>query len=158
VLRRPTDFFSLSLPAETRAYVPKLIALARLVRDPGAYGLYVTPIPDAPYFRVVPTDGPVDLRLMAELAGVDNEELIALNPAWNRWMSDPEGPHRMLIPEVVADDFSAQLAALTFRRARAGSAHGHRRRVHRRWRPLQGAGVLPAARQRRRATRAAGGP
>jgi membrane-bound lytic murein transglycosylase D len=111
-LRRHTDFFSLPLPAETRAYVPKLIAIARIVRNPEAYGLFISPIPDAPYFRVVPTDGPVDLRLMAQLAGVDAEELHALNPSWNRWVTDPDGPHRMLIPEVVADGFSAQLAAL----------------------------------------------
>ena len=44
------------------------------------YGFYLPPIPDAPYFRVVTTDGPVDLRLMAEIAGVDTEELHALNP------------------------------------------------------------------------------
>ncbi len=119
MLRRPTDFFSLSLPAETRAYVPKLIAIARLVRDPAAHGMFLPPIPDAPYFRVVPTDGPVDLRLMAEMAGVDSEELLALNPAWNRWLTDPDGPHRMLIPEVVADGFSTQLAALGLP-ARAG--------------------------------------
>lgn len=111
-LRLHTDFFSLSLPAETRAYVPKLIALAKIIRDPEAYGLFIAPIPDAPYFRVVPTDGPVDLRLMAQLAGVDPEELHALNPSWNRWVTDPDGPHRMLIPEVVADQFVAQLAAL----------------------------------------------
>ncbi|MGQ0429723.1 MAG: LysM peptidoglycan-binding domain-containing protein [Gammaproteobacteria bacterium] len=111
-LRRRTDFFSLSLPAETRAYVPKLIALARIVRDPAAYGIYLPPIPDAPYFRVVPTDGPVDLRLMAELAGVETEELHALNPSWNRWITDPEGPHRLLVPDVVADGFTAQLAGL----------------------------------------------
>ncbi len=111
-LHRSTDFFSLSLPAETRAYVPKLIALAKMVRDPGRYGFYLPPIPDTPYFRVVPTDGPVDLRLMAELAGVDTEELHALNPAWNRWITDPEGPNRVLVPEVVADDFVASLAAL----------------------------------------------
>ena len=120
-LRRPTDFFSLSLPAETRAYVPKLIAIARLVRDPAAHGFELPPIPDAPYFRVVPTEGPVDLRLMAELAGVDAEELLALNPSWNRWLTDPDGPHRMLIPEVVADGFSTQLAALDLPgRARLG--------------------------------------
>ncbi len=118
-LRRHTDFFSLSLPAETRAYVPKLIALAKVIRNPEAYGLFVAPIPDAPYFRVVPTDGPVDLRLMAQLAGVDTEELHALNPSWNRWVTDPDGPHRMLIPEVVADGFSAQLATLDAA-ARAG--------------------------------------
>ncbi len=111
-LGRPTDFFSLSLPAETRAYVPKLVALAKMIRDPDRYGFYLPPIPDAPYFRVVPTGGPVDLRLMAELAGVDIEELHALNPAWNRWMTDPDGPHRVLVPEVVADNFTVRLAAL----------------------------------------------
>ncbi|MDH4259527.1 MAG: LysM peptidoglycan-binding domain-containing protein [Gammaproteobacteria bacterium] len=111
-LRRHTDFFSLSLPAETRAYVPKLIAIARIVQDPAAYGLFISPIPDAPYFRVIQTDGPVDLRLMAQLAGVDTEELHALNPSWNRWVTDPDGPHRMLIPEVVADGFVVQLATL----------------------------------------------
>ncbi len=120
-LDRKTDFFSLSLPAETRAYVPKLVALAKMIRTPEAYGFYLPPIPDTPYFRVVPTEGPVDLRLMAELAGVDTEELHALNPAWNRWVTDPEGPHRVLIPEVVAEGFSTKLAALdTNSRARLG--------------------------------------
>lgn len=120
-LRRKTDFFSLSLPAETRAYVPKLVALARMIRQPEAYGFYLPPIPDAPYFRVVSTDGPVDLRLMAELAGVESEELHALNPAWNRWITDPDGPHRVLVPEVVADGFVTKFAALDANsRARLG--------------------------------------
>jgi membrane-bound lytic murein transglycosylase D len=120
-LRRKTDYFSLSLPAETRAYVPKLIALARIIRNPEAYGMFLPPIPDAPYFRVIPTDGPVDLRLMSELAGVDTEELHALNPSWNRWITDPDGPHRVLVPEVVADGFTAQFMALDANaRARLG--------------------------------------
>ena len=92
--------------------MPKLVALAKMMREPDPYGFYLPPIPDTPYFRVVPTDGPVDLRLMAELAGVDPEELHALNPAWNRWITDPDGPHRVLVPEVVADGFTAKLAAL----------------------------------------------
>jgi membrane-bound lytic murein transglycosylase D len=109
------------LPAETRAYVPKLIALAKMIRSPEVYGFYLPPVPDAPYFRVVPTDGPVDLRLMAEIAGVETEELHALNPSWNRWMTDPDGPNRILVPEVVADAFSTQLAALDSNaRARLG--------------------------------------
>lgn len=121
-LRRRTDFFALSLPAETRAYVPKLLAVARLVSDPAAYGMYLAPVPDTPYFRVVPTDGPVDLRLMAELAGMDAEQLLMLNPAWNRWLSDPDGPHRVLVPEVVADTFASQLAQLDGNgRARLGA-------------------------------------
>lgn len=121
-LGRSTDFFSLSMPAETRAYVPKLLALASIVRNPGAHGLALAAIPDAPYFRIVPIDGPVDLRLMAELAGVTADELHALNPAWNRWLTDPQGPHRLLVPEVVADQFTAQLAGLDrVARARLGT-------------------------------------
>lgn len=111
-LGRGTDFFSLSMPAETRAYVPKLLALARIVRDPAAHGLTLTAIPDAPYFRVVPTAGAVDLRRMADLAGITTEELHALNPGWNRWLTDPQGPHRLLVPEVVADGFVNRFTAM----------------------------------------------
>lgn len=110
--RRSTDFFSLSLPAETRAYVPKLIALAKIVTDPEAYGIYLPPIPDAPYFRVIPTDGPVDLRLMSEIGNIATEELLDLNPSWNRWITDPDGPHRILVPSFIAASFTTLLAAL----------------------------------------------
>ncbi len=112
MLGRDTGFFSLSLPRETRAYVPKLIALARLVRDPARYGVTLPPIPDAPYFRVIDTGGPVDLRHMAGIAGVDVEELHALNPGWNQWITGPDGPHRLLVPVAVAGEFEARLGAL----------------------------------------------
>ncbi len=120
-LGRDTDFFSLSLPAETRAYVPKLLALSRLVRNPGAYGITLPAVPDAPYFRIVETGGPMELRLAASLAGVDVEELHALNPGWNQWVTGPDGPHRLLVPAVVADEFVPRLAALSGA-ARAGLA------------------------------------
>jgi len=111
-LGRDTDFFSLSLPGETRAYVPKLLALGQIVRNPEAYGIALPPIPDAPYFEVVDTGGPVDLRLAAELAGVDVEELHALNAGWNQWVTGPDGPHRLLIPVMVAPAFNERFAAL----------------------------------------------
>ncbi|MBS1201236.1 MAG: lytic transglycosylase, catalytic [Proteobacteria bacterium] len=111
-LGRGTDFFSLSLPRETRAYVPKLLALSQLVRNPDAYGVTLPAIPDAPYFEVVQTGGPVDLRLAAELAGVDAEELHALNAGWNQWVTGPDGPHRLLVPAVIAPAFNERFAAL----------------------------------------------
>ena len=52
---RPVDFWSLWLPRETRAYVPKLLAMKRLVIDPEAYGLAFSPIPNQPYFVRVAT-------------------------------------------------------------------------------------------------------
>ena len=47
---KPTDFFSLKLPRETRAYVPKLLAMRRIVDDPTAHGLEFAPIANQPYF------------------------------------------------------------------------------------------------------------
>ena len=93
-----SDFFALELPRETRAYVPRLIALARLVADPGAHGVELATIADAPAFEVVATGGQIDLARAAELAGIDDEVLYALNPALNRWATHPEGPHRLLVP------------------------------------------------------------
>jgi membrane-bound lytic murein transglycosylase D len=120
-LGRSTDFFSLDLPRETRAYVPKLLALSQMLRHSQAYGVVLPVVPDVPYFQVVETGGPVDLRLAANLAGVDVEELHALNAGWNQWVTGPDGPHRLLVPTVVADQFLPQLQALD-QPARAGLA------------------------------------
>src|SRR5882762_2202706 len=50
---RPVTFWELWLPGETRAYVPKLLAMKRLVRDPETYGLEFSPIPNSPIsFRI----------------------------------------------------------------------------------------------------------
>jgi membrane-bound lytic murein transglycosylase D len=116
---RPIDFFSLDLPRETRAYVPKLLALSEMIRRPEAYSVVLPVVPDVPYFAVVDTGGPVDLRLAANLAGIDVEELHALNAGWNQWVTGPDGPHRLLVPTVVADQFVPQLQALEMP-ARAG--------------------------------------
>ena len=50
---KPTDFFSLKLPRETRAYVPKLLAMRRIVHDPAAHGLEFAPIANQPYFAQI---------------------------------------------------------------------------------------------------------
>jgi membrane-bound lytic murein transglycosylase D len=65
---KPVDFFSLNLPSETRAYVPKLMAMRRLVANPEDYGIAFSPIPNEPYFAKVDTGGQLDLSLAAELA------------------------------------------------------------------------------------------
>lgn len=109
---RPTDFFHLDLPLETRSYVPKFLALARLVREPGAYGLELPAIPNEPYFARVRIDDPVDLGVLADLAGTPRKELIALNPGFNRWATAPDGPHRLLVPASAEALFAKVLAEL----------------------------------------------
>jgi membrane-bound lytic murein transglycosylase D len=119
---KPLDFWSLRLPAETRAYVPKLLAMKRLISDPETYGLSVSPIPNQPYFARVETKGQINLKLAAEIAGVTDEELYELNPAFHRWATDPNGPHYLLLPVDGAQAFTENITQLT-EEQRMGLAH-----------------------------------
>ncbi len=106
---RGTDFFSLDLKAETRDYVPKLLAIRRLVGSPEAYGLQFTPIPNQPYFEVVDPGKQVHLGQAADLAGISRDDMFALNPAFNRMTTPPGGPHRLLLPVERAEPFRLAL-------------------------------------------------
>jgi membrane-bound lytic murein transglycosylase D len=119
---RPTDFWALRLPRETRAYVPKLLAMKRLVRDPGAYGLSMSPIPNQPYFARVATLGQVNLKIAGQIANVSPDELYELNPAFHRWATDPSGPHFLLLPVDSADVFATSVAQLSADQ-RLGATH-----------------------------------
>jgi membrane-bound lytic murein transglycosylase D len=110
---KPVDFFSLSLPSETRAYVPKLMAMRRLVANPEDYGIAFSPIPNEPYFVKVDTGGQLDLTLAAELAGITLDEVFELNPGFHRWATDPAGPHFLLLPRDTADAFKRNLELLS---------------------------------------------
>jgi len=107
---KPTDFWSLELPRETRDYVPRLIALARIFDNPEAYGITLPPLKNEPYFEVVETGSQLDLAQAADLAEVDIDEIYLLNPSYNRWATHPDGPHRLLVPAEKADTFRAALA------------------------------------------------
>ena len=96
---KPTDFWHLDLPKETKAYVPKLLALTRLYNDPKRYNIYILPIPNESYFDVVETESQIDLAQAAKLASIPIEELYLLNPAFNRWATSPDGPHHLLVPK-----------------------------------------------------------
>nr|VFJ66587.1 MAG: membrane-bound lytic murein transglycosylase D [Candidatus Kentron sp. DK] len=109
---KPTDFWSLDLATETRGYVPQLLALAAVVKDPGHYGLTLKKIPNRPYFRQVSTHGPIELSLAAKAAGISLDTLKNLNPGFRRWATDPAGPHRLLLPEDKVKRFEKALAAI----------------------------------------------
>ena len=106
---KPTDFWHLKLPRETRTYVPKLLAIARVVGRRYQHSFNLPSIPHAPYFAVVETDGQIDLALAAEMAGTTLDELYRLNPGFNRWATRPEGPHRLAIPYAQRDSFASAL-------------------------------------------------
>jgi membrane-bound lytic murein transglycosylase D len=109
----PTDFWSLKLPAETRAYVPKLLAMGRVVAHPERYGLSFNKIPNQPYFAKVDTRGQISMHVAAEIAGLTDAELYELNPAFHRWATDPSGPYSLLVPADTAEAFRTSVIQLT---------------------------------------------
>lgn len=105
-------FWELKLHPETSAYVPKMIALARIIANPEEYGLTLNPLPNKPYFAAVNTQGQLDLALAAQLAEISINELYLLNPGFSQWATSPEGPHRLLVPVANAPLLEEQLAQL----------------------------------------------
>ncbi|MEO8313298.1 MAG: LysM peptidoglycan-binding domain-containing protein [Pseudomonadota bacterium] len=107
------DFWNLKLPKETRDYVPRLLAMSRIVADPEQFGLAIEGMSDEPYFIRTETGGQISMEVAAELAGISTEDLYALNPAFHRWATDPTGPHFLLLPVESADAFQQSLLLLT---------------------------------------------
>ncbi|MDY6812757.1 MAG: LysM peptidoglycan-binding domain-containing protein [Pseudomonadota bacterium] len=120
---RPTDYWHLPLRTETRNYVPKLLAMRRLVEQPHDYGIALPAITDSPVLAVVELDQPVDMRVAARLLECEPDEVRTNNAAHRRWMMDPQGPHRLLIPAERHEDFVAALAALPESAAPAWDRH-----------------------------------
>ena len=106
---KPIDFWYLKLPRETSMYVPKLLALVEIVSDPAKYNLTLPAVLDEQQFVVTDIGTQLDLSLAAELAGVDVDTVYQFNPGYNRWSTDPAGPHRLVMPIDVAPQFQAAL-------------------------------------------------
>jgi len=109
---KPTDFWHLKLPPETRAYVPKLLALKRIIAEPEKYNIKLTKIGNEPYFEKVETLSQIDLARIAELSELPLDDVYKLNPAFNRWATSPNGPHYILLPIKQAAIFKERLAKL----------------------------------------------
>jgi membrane-bound lytic murein transglycosylase D len=107
---KPTDYWSLDLPKETEGYVPKLLAISTLVANPPAHGAILASVADAPYLRTVNIGSQIDLDLAAELAGISLEDIYRYNPGFNRWATDPQGPHQLLVPVNNVEQFQSALA------------------------------------------------
>lgn len=105
----PTDYASLSLPTETRHYVPKLLAVKNLVLDPERYGIAIDILPDQPYFTQVTVRADLDVKSAARLAGMSVDEFTALNPAYSRNLIRSDTPVNILVPVGKTDHFENNL-------------------------------------------------
>ena len=100
---RPTDWESLTLPRETKAYIPKLHGLACLFQDAQGYGLTLPRWPYEPLVERIQLPGPTDVVLFASQIGLTMDELLALNPGLNKHITSPTGPHHLIVPVELAN-------------------------------------------------------
>lgn len=109
---RPTDYWSLDLPRETRRYVPRILAMSDLLRHADRYKLELPRIEWAPNMELVSTDGQIELARAAQLAGLNTGELRRLNPGHLRWATGPDSAGTLWLPEDRTAQFSRTLAQL----------------------------------------------
>lgn len=95
---RPTDFWSLDLPRETRRYVPKVLALSRIVAAPEMHDVAIPPVANKPAFEVADIGGQIEMARAAELAEVSLETLRGLNAGQLRWATAPDRAPELLVP------------------------------------------------------------
>lgn len=107
---RPTDWRSLRLPQETKAYIPKLHGLSCLFAASKDYGLALPNWPNHPVVERIELNGPTDVVVLSALLGLDVAELMALNPGLNRHITSPTGPHHLIVPIQMAAKARALVA------------------------------------------------
>ncbi|MEY8876217.1 MAG: transglycosylase SLT domain-containing protein [Leptothrix sp. (in: b-proteobacteria)] len=106
-----TEYESLTMPSETRHYLPKLQAVKNLVDAPSTFGLTLPALKNHPYFMSVAIKRDIDVALAARLAGLSVDEFKTLNPSMNKPVILAAGTPQVLLPYDNADDFVKRLEA-----------------------------------------------
>lgn len=106
-------FWSLNLPRETRAYIPRLLALAEIIKYAPQYHVRLPDIPYQPSFETVDVGSQIDLAQAAHFANMSYKELIKLNPGFNRWATPPYAPYHLNLPIDKVDSFKQNINKLS---------------------------------------------
>ena len=97
-LGKNTDFWSLHLPPETRSYVPRLLAAAKIIKSPSIVNQQITPIDNKEYARSVLLESQFDLALIAKWSELTIDEVYSLNPGLKRWATPSVENYSILLP------------------------------------------------------------
>ena len=109
--KRPTDYYTISLPRETDEYVSKLIAMKHIIQNPSKFNVDVPYIPNAPYFGEVTLTEQMDIDLILKLADISSEEFELLNAHHKRPLIPKEQePTTILLPKYKIETYNKNLA------------------------------------------------
>lgn len=108
----PIGFWDLKLPKQTIHHVPKLLAIAHIVKNNHLYPLELPIIQNKPQFKKVDLDKQIDLLVISRLSKVPVSEIKKLNPGHKKHATHPERPHHITLPFDSALGFESKLANL----------------------------------------------
>lgn len=106
------DFWTLPLAPETRAHIPKLLALASIIASPEDYGIELPSLANAEPLARIDIDAQIDLAQAARLADMDDETLRYLNAGYRQWATHPDAPQWLYLPKDRVEEFRNGLAEL----------------------------------------------
>jgi membrane-bound lytic murein transglycosylase D len=95
----PTDYESLTVPGETRNYLPKLIAVKNIISNPARYGLTIADVPNESYFETVRVKHHIDMKVAAKLADMPLTDFKFLNPGHNKPVIKAGEAERIVLPK-----------------------------------------------------------
>ncbi|NVJ65086.1 MAG: LysM peptidoglycan-binding domain-containing protein [Gammaproteobacteria bacterium] len=110
---KPTDYWSLKLPQETKRHIPKWLALSNVLINHPQFNLKLTAIKNQAQFTSIEVEAPINLVQLAKLTGLNKDQFYRLNPAFNRLFIPAEHQKAdLLIPMESLLEFESKLASL----------------------------------------------
>jgi membrane-bound lytic murein transglycosylase D len=92
------SFWQLRLPQETKYYVPKLLAVAAILKNPKRYGVQIPTMHNKPYFSQLIVKKSITLAQVAKSSNIDLKVLHALNPDYDRKQHPRKDATLLLVP------------------------------------------------------------
>jgi len=105
-----TDYWSLPLREETKSYIPRLLAISKILANADKYNIPLLDIPNTPHFEVVNINSQIDLSIAAKMANTTLDDFFVLNPGFKRSSTDPDGPFHLLVHVDQSQHFKDKLA------------------------------------------------
>jgi len=98
------------LPKETEKYVPKLLALGEVIKDPERYNQKLNMIENKPFLKAIELNSQFDLALISQWTGLTIDQIYTFNPGLKRWATPVSLPYTILLPEDVVNHFEENLS------------------------------------------------
>ncbi|MDF3054966.1 MAG: rane-bound lytic murein transglycosylase [Gammaproteobacteria bacterium] len=92
------NYWELKMPQETKQYVPKLLALAEIIRNPAQYNMQLPVMTTKPVLASIQVKDRIDLKAVAKSSGIDMDTMKKLNPGYTKLATAKNAPNMLLVP------------------------------------------------------------